>query len=77
MTEDRDIVERLRAPIHYHQRVTDHRLQQEAANEIVKLRDQLTHSIPILPGDMGADEIIDAMMKRLNLGKVEYIDEEE
>jgi hypothetical protein len=70
-----DIVERLRAPIHYHQRVTDHRLQQEAADEIVKLREQLVHLIPVLPCDPEADGIVDAMMKRLGLDKIEYIEE--
>ncbi len=73
----KDIVERLTEPIHYHQRVTDHRLQQEAADEIIKLREELLHMIPTLPTDPGADKAIDEMMERLGLNKVEYAEESE
>ena len=55
----------------------NHRVNLERAKHLEELQRQLSRSVPILPVDPEADEIIDAMMERLGINKVEYIDEEE
>ena len=54
----------------------NHQTNIRRAKELEEMQKLLTRSVPVLPVDPGADAIVDAMVERLGLNTIEYVEEE-